>query len=96
MSGRAIVEALIAGETDPATLAALAHQRAKAPPERLAEALRGRVTSHHRFLLRLHLRQIDALEAAVAEIDREVEADLEPFRTAVRLLSSIPRRAQCR
>lgn len=90
VSGRAIVEALVAGETDPATLAALAHQRVKAPRERLAEALRGRVTSRHRFLLRLHLRQIDALEAAVAEIDREVEADLEPFRAAVRLLSSIP------
>src|SRR5215210_2258074 len=89
-SGRAILEALVAGETDPATLAALAHQRVKAPPERMAEALRGRVTSHHRFLLRLHLRQIDALEAAVAEIDREVEADLEPFRAAVRLLISIP------
>ena len=56
----------------------------------MAEALRGQVTSHHRFLLRLHLRQIDALEAAVAEIDREVQADLEPFRAAVRLLSSIP------
>jgi transposase len=90
VSGRAIVEALIAGETDPATLAALAHQRVKAPRERLIEALRGRVTSHHRFLLRLHLRQIDALEAAAAEIDREVEADLEPFRAAVRLLISIP------
>jgi transposase len=81
---------LVAGETDPATLAALAHQRVKAPRESWTEALRGRVTSHHRFLLRLHLRQIDALEAAVAEIDREVEADLEPFRAAVRLLSSIP------
>jgi transposase len=90
VSGRAIVEALVAGETDPATLAAMAHQRVKARPERMAEALRGRVTSHHRFLLRLHLRQIDALEAAVAEIDREVEADLEPFRAAVRLLISIP------
>jgi transposase len=90
VSGRAIVEALVAGETDPATLAALAHQRVKAPREKLTEALRGRVTSHHRFLLRLHLRQVDALEAAVAEIDREVEADLEPFRAAVRLLSSIP------
>jgi transposase len=89
-SGRAILDALIAGESDPVTLAALAHQRVKAPREKLAEALRGRVTSHHRFLLRLHLRQIDALEAAVAEIDREVEADLEPFRAAVRLLSSIP------
>jgi transposase len=89
-SGRAILEAMIAGEGDPAALAALAHPRVKAPPEKLVEALRGRVTSHHRFLLRLHLRQVDALEAAVAEIDREVEADLGPFRAAVRLLSSIP------
>src|SRR5918993_3038342 len=90
LSGRAILEALVAGETEPATLAALAHQRVRAPRGKLEEALRGRVTSHHRFLLRLHLRQVDALEAAVAEIDREVEADLEPFRAAVRLLSSIP------
>src|SRR4051794_6701155 len=52
VSGRAIVEALVAGETDPATLTALAHQRVKAPRERLIEALRGRVTAHHRFLLR--------------------------------------------
>ena len=84
------LEALIAGESDPARLAALAHRRVKAPPERLAEALRGRVTPNHRFLLRLHLRQIDALEAAVGDIDREVEADLEPCRAAVRLLRSIP------
>ncbi len=89
-SGRAIVEALIAGEADPEKLAALADRRVKAPPEALREALRGRVTSHHRFLLRLHLRQIDALAAAVAEIDREAEAGLEPFRAAIRLLSSIP------
>src|ERR671916_324613 len=89
-SGRAILEALIAGETEPATLAALANQRVRAPRGKPEEAPRGRVTSHHRFLLRLHLRQVDALEAAVAEIDREVEAELEPFRAAVRLLISIP------
>jgi transposase len=89
-SGRAIVEAMIAGESEPATLAALAHRSVKAPSEKVREALRGRVTPHHRFLLRLHLRQIDALEAAIADIDREVEADLAPFRAAVRLLSSIP------
>jgi transposase len=89
-SGRAILEAMIAGESDPETLAALAHPRVKAPRERLAEALRGRVTARQRFLLRLHLRQIDALGVAIGEIDQEIEADLEPFRAAVRLLSSIP------
>ena len=90
VSGRAILAALIAGETDPATLAALAHRSVKAAPEKMAEALRGRVTAHHRFLLRLHLRQVDALEAAAAEIEQEVEAELAPFRAAVRLLNSIP------
>jgi len=48
------------------------------------------VTKHHRFLLRLHLRQIDAYDDAIAEIDREVDASIEPFRRAVELLSSIP------
>ena len=84
------LEALIAGESDPARLAALANRLVKAAPEKLREALRGRVTPQHRFLLRLHLRQIEALEAAVGDIDREVEAGLGPFRAAVRLLSSIP------
>jgi transposase len=89
-SGRAILEALIAGESDPGTLAALAHQRVRAPREKLEEALRGRVAPQHRFLLRLHLRQVEALEAATTEIDQEVEAGLAPFRAAVRLLSTIP------
>ena len=89
-SGRAILDALIAGESDPATLAALAHQRVRASRETLEEALRGRVAPQHRFLLRLHLRQVEALEAAIAEIDEEVEARLAPFRAAVRLLSTIP------
>ena len=89
-SGRAMLEALVAGETDPARLAALAHPRLSATPERLREALRGRVTAHHRFLLRLHLDQVDALDAAVGRVDREVEEHLAPFRAAAELLASIP------
>jgi transposase len=57
-----MIEALIAGETNPAKLASLADRRVKASPEKLREALHGRVTTHHRFMLRLHLNQIDALE----------------------------------
>jgi len=89
-SGRAMIEALIAGESDPGKLAALADGRIKAAQADLREALRGRVTKHHRFLLRLHLRQIDAYDDAIAEIDREVDASIEAFRRAVELLSSIP------
>src|ERR671939_342319 len=89
-SGRAMLEALIAGETDPTKLAALAHPKVRAAPERLREALRGRVTRHHRFLLRLHLQQTEALDAAIATIDAEVEAHLGSFRAAIRQLSTIP------
>jgi transposase len=62
----------------------------KASAEKLREAIRGRVTKHHRFLLRLHLNQIDALQAAMATIDAQVEDNLGPFRTAVELIMSIP------
>jgi len=90
MSGRAMMEALIAGESDPGKLARLANYRLKTSQEKLREALRGRVTKHHRFLLRLHLNQIDALDAAIATIDRQVEAGIAPFRAAVEQLSSVP------
>ena len=70
LSGRKMIEALIAGERDPAKLARLADHRVKASQEALRQALRGRVTKSHRFLLRLHLGQTDALDAAIAEIDR--------------------------
>jgi len=66
-----MIEALIAGESDPEALAALAHRRIKAPPAALREALRGRVTNHHRFVLQLQLQHIDALDAALNAIDRE-------------------------
>jgi len=90
LSGRKMIEALIAGQKDPAKLARLADHRVKASQESLREALRGRVTKSHRFLLRLHLGQVDAIDAAIAEIDREVEAGIAPFRTAVEQVSAVP------
>jgi transposase len=90
VSGRAMIEALIGGEADPVKLADLAHRRLKASPDKLRAALQGRVTGHHRFLLRLHLRQIDALGALIGEIDREVDKHLAPFRTALQQLRTVP------
>jgi transposase len=90
LSGRAILEALIAGETDPDKLLALVHRRVKAEPAQLRAALSGRVSQSHRFLLRLHLGQYDALAKALEEIDAEVERGLDPFRDAVRLLRTVP------
>ena len=90
MSGRAMIEALIGGESDPAKLARLANYRLKTSQEKLREALRGRVTNHHRFLLHLHLNQIDGLDASIASIDMQVEAGIAPFRVAVELVTSVP------
>ena len=90
VSGRAILEALIGGETNPDQLLTLVQRGVKAPAEQLHAALTGRLNQRHRFLLRLHLGQIDALQAAIDGIDQEVENDLAPFRDAVRLLRSIP------
>jgi transposase len=91
LSGRKMmIEAMIAGQSDPAKLARLADPRVKASQETLREALRGRVTRHHRFLLRLHLQQIDALDDAIVKIDRQVEVDIVPFRTAIEQISTIP------
>ena len=89
-SGRRILEAIAGGETDALTLAALAHKQVKASAELIAEALEGRVTEHHRFLLRLHLQQIGALEAAVAQLEARIGEQCAPFQDAVVRLTSIP------
>ena len=67
-SGRAILAALIAGETDPERLADCTDVRLKASRADIVAAVHGRVTAHHRFLLQLHLTQIDALRAAVENV----------------------------
>ena len=90
VSGRAMVEAMIAGETDPAVLAGFANRRLKASQEELREALHGRLNDHHRFMLRLHLDHIDAIDRSIAKIDQAVKADLGSFRDAIQLLKTMP------
>ena len=89
-SGRAFLSALIAGETDPEKLVELAHPRLMAGRKALVEALRGRVTQHHRFLLQLHLDQIDSLNKAVRELEARMGEALAPFRGQVEHLKTIP------
>ncbi|MGE7417637.1 IS110 family transposase [Methylobacterium tarhaniae] len=89
-SGRAVLDALVKGERDPAGLQALVSPRVKAAPEAIRAALTDRIGDHHRFLLGVHLRQYDGLGQAIAEIDAQVERDLGPFREAVKVLVTIP------
>jgi transposase len=89
-TGRAILDALVAGETDPAKLASLAHPQVRASSAELAEALRGKVTAHHRFMLKLHLGQIDGLHRSVRDLETRMGEALAPFREQVARLTTIP------
>jgi len=100
-SGRRIIEAMIAGVRQPRKLAELASNRIKATPKELYDALHGRLTDHHVFLLELHLRQWDGLDATIRNVDREigqriaqmdaqVEAGTPPFRDLIDLLCTVP------
>ena len=72
VSGRAILDALVAGETRPERLVELTQGRLKASRATLLEALRGHVTAHHRFMLGEHLKQIDTLERAIGRVSEEI------------------------
>lgn len=89
-SGRAMLDALIAGEQNPETLANLAVGTARKKTAALVEALRGRVTAHHRDMLKLHLQVYDALQAAVDQVDATLGKALAPIRENARLLKTTP------
>ena len=89
-SGRDMMAALVAGERDPKSLAALARRRLKAKIGALEEAFTGHFTDHHAFLLAKMLTRIDALAADIAELDARIEELLAPFAPAVARLDAIP------
>lgn len=89
-SGRKMLTAIIAGQTDPEVLADMAVGNARKKKADLIEALRGRVTEHHRILLRLHLGLIESLEDALREIDATVGKALEPIEARAKILTTMP------
>jgi transposase len=89
-SGRAILDALAAGESAPERLADQVRIRIRASRAQVVEVLRGRMSDHQRLLLRIHLRQIDAIDLAIAELDDELGERLEPLRAATERLITIP------
>ena len=90
VSGRAMLEALIAGQTDPAVIADLAKRTLRRKIPDLTEALVGRFTEHHAFMTRLFLDRIDAHSADIGRLDERIEEAMAPFRPAQELLISIP------
>jgi transposase len=89
-SGREMLRSLIAGQDDAKELAKLAKGRLKAKKESLKQALAGRVTDHHRFMLRMHLAHYEQLEALIAEFSERIGGKLAPFAQEVELLKTIP------
>jgi transposase len=89
-SGRRMLKALIAGETDAEKLAALGHERLGCTRAELVQVLTGCVREHHRFLLEQHLRTIEQLEDSVAAFDARIEAALSPFHDIVERLKEVP------
>lgn len=89
-SGRRMIEAIIEGESDPEKLAQLGSERLRCSRAQLVEALRGRISDHHRFMLRQHLRMIDDLQRSIDDFDRRLEVSLTSFRDDVTRLTAIP------
>jgi transposase len=90
VSGRAMIEALIAGQRDPAALADLARQRMRVKIPALRDALTGRFSAHHALLCRVMLERIDQIQATIATLDQEIEAELAPFQAQLAHVTSIP------
>jgi transposase len=88
-SAREIIEALIAGERDPAVLARLAKGRMRSKIARLEEALAGSFGAHHAVVCRQIIDHIDFLDQAIDSLSAEIAARLVPFESAVTIISSI-------
>lgn len=89
-SGRAMLDAIVAGKDDPEHLADLAVGTARRKRVELIEALRGRTTEHHRAMLKLHLGLIAALESALSELDDAAGKLLAPIQERAALLTTMP------
>jgi transposase len=90
MSGRAMLDAIVAGETDPATLAELAQGQLRRKRAALEQALRGRVRAHHRFLLAELLGQIDSLDETIGHFDTQISLVRVTGQANLDLLDTIP------
>jgi transposase len=90
VSGRAMINALIAGQRDPERLAEMAIGKLRKKNAALIEALTGRFDDHHGLLCQLMLNQIEHIDEAVARLDTEIDASIEPHRGLQQHLVTIP------
>lgn len=90
VSGRAMLAAIVQGQSTPEAMAELAHGRMREKRDLLAKALEGRVQAHHRFVLVELLGQIDSMDKTIQRFNEQIEDYCRPFEEAVVLLDTIP------
>ena len=90
VTGRAILEAMIAGEEDPQALAGLARGSLRRKRRQLAEVVPGLIRNHHRFLLRDLLDTIDHLSRRIDTLGSRIEEVTRPFSPVLEILESVP------
>ena len=90
VSGTAIIDAVIKGETNPVALAGLAKGSLRKKKSILQSALRGNITAHHRFMLKTIRKSLAFMESVIADVDQQIEHYLMEFRQEVELLETIP------
>jgi transposase len=90
VSGRAILAQLLAGEEDATKLAELSRRRLRAKLPQMQLALHGRMTAHHRWMLRVLWEQLEFLEAQLAKLDAQIHEQVRPYEDAIALCTTIP------
>jgi transposase len=90
VSGRAMIEALIAGERDPQVLADLARARMRAKIPMPRQALMGSFTDHHSFVCQTMLERIDTAQATITSLTERIEHEITPFQAIAERLATIP------
>jgi transposase len=90
VSGRRMIAALMNGETDTAKMADMAMGRLRDKIPLLKDALQGKLTEHHCFLLKLHLEHLSYLESQISRFSRRIEEISGPFAKAINALLPIP------
>lgn len=90
VSGRAMIQALIGGSTDAAAMADLAQKRLRQKLPDLEEALEGRVTDHHRFMLQALMGQLEYMEGQIQLFDERIEEMAVPFEPAISAVAELP------
>jgi len=89
-SGRLMLEAIVAGQDDPVQLADLAQRRLREKIPQLEQALYGKLTEHHRWMLRLLLDQLKATEQFIARLDERIAELARPLQPVLEKLDAIP------